>query len=172
MIEMIVSGLSIDTFTNMPYLVLESKDGNTKMPIWIGLFEASAIATELEQIQLSRPMTHDLLCSIVHELGAKLHCVEIHDLRENTYYARLKLEFTDKGNIVHKEIDCRPSDAIAIALRLKAPIHVAPSVIERAKDIELSKNLEKSPADEKVTKEKWSEILENLAPEDFGKYKM
>ncbi len=165
-IEMTIGGLTIDPVTNMPFLLLKDKTEQRQLPIWIGLFEASAIATELENIKLARPMTHDLICLIVDGLKAKLQRVEIHDLRDNTFYARLILE---KGSSQIK-VDARPSDAIAVAIRLKVPILVAEAVLKQSKDVDLASK--KFADKDKVSKEKWKEILENLSPEDFGKYKM
>ena len=148
----------------MPFIILTDKTEQNKIPIWIGLFEASAIATELEKIQLSRPMTHDLIKGIFEGLGTQLKRIEITDLKENTFYASLILEKDGK----EITIDSRPSDAIAIALRTNSPIFVHEDVIEKGRKIDLAKAGE----EEKATKEKWTEILENLNPEDFGKYKM
>ena len=166
MIEMKVSGLSIDPFTNMPFMVLKDDAEKYRLPIWIGLFEASAIATEMEKIKLSRPMTHDLICVILKNLQATLKNVEIYDLKDNTFFARLVVT----ANNQEIQIDSRPSDAIAVALRLQAPIMVDETVIEKSKKVDLAtQNLSDK---DKVSKEKWKEILEGLAPEDFGKYKM
>lgn len=169
MISMNISGLSIDPFTNMPFIILRDADEKHRLPIWIGLFEASAIATELEKIKLTRPMTHDLICNLLQSLNANLKQIEIHDLKENTYFARMMLVGNNPKQPI-LPIDCRPSDAIAVALRLKVPIMVEESVIEKAKKIDLS--MQNLSDKEKVSKEKWKEILESLSAEDFGKYKM
>jgi len=169
-IEMVVGGLTIDPLTNSPVLVLRDLNGEKTLPIWIGVLEATSIATVLEKIDVGRPMTHDLLKSIVSELGAKVLRIEICDLRNNTYYALLHLDFNGKCI----KIDSRPSDAIAIALRSGAPIFVLDEVLEKSqKDTES----EKKPRDaaavtSTANKEKLKEILEELTPEDFGKYKM
>ena len=134
MVDMKVSGLTIDPFTNMPILVLKDSDGKNAMPIWIGLIEASAIATELERIQLKRPMTHDLMHNMLGHVGAKIDRVEVHDLRENTFYAQIVLSCADGKTV---EVDSRPSDAIALALRAQAPIRVARKVIDRARKMDL-----------------------------------
>src|SRR5215831_11846591 len=136
MVEMKVSGLTIDPLTNMPILILKDRDGKNAVPIWIGLIEASAIATELERIRLARPMTHDLMHNILGLLGARVERVEVHDLRENTFYASIYLERPDRTVSV---VDSRPSDAIALALRAGAPIKVARKVIERSRKIDLQK---------------------------------
>jgi uncharacterized protein len=163
-VEMKVTGLTIDPFTSMPIIILKDIGEKCALPIWIGLIEASAIATELEHIQLARPMTHDLLKNILEALGATVSRVDVHDLADNTFYARILLASADREYIM----DARPSDAIAVALRTKAPIFVARNVIDKSRKIDLAKE---GSVDE-LKKQKWAEILENLSPEDFGKYKM
>ncbi|RTZ92000.1 MAG: bifunctional nuclease family protein [Deltaproteobacteria bacterium] len=169
-IEMVVGGLTIDPLTNSPVLILKDLKGEQTLPIWIGVLEATSIATVLEKIDVGRPMTHDLLNTIVSDLGARILRVEICDLRDNTYYALLHLD--QKGACI--QIDSRPSDAIAIALRCGAPIFVLDTVLEKSKrEVENDKEVKEGI---KVTstedKEKLKEILEELNPEDFGKYKM
>ncbi len=162
--EMTVSGLTIDPFTNSPIMILKDVASDKAVPIWIGLLEATAIASELENIKFSRPMTHDLLKNIMEIMDTKVLKVEVCDLRDNTYFAIIHL--SRDGN--EMTIDARPSDAIAIALRTKAPIYVADVVIQKARRVDLS-------AQEAITTEdakKWTEILEGLDPDDFGKYKM
>lgn len=163
-VEMKVTGLTIDPFTSMPIIILKDMGEKCALPIWIGLIEASAIATELEHIVLARPMTHDLLKKMLDELGASVRRVEVNDLADNTFYAKVYLQ---KGE-THIELDARPSDAIAIALRVKSPIYVARHVIEKSRKIDLAKDT----GTDEMRKRKWTEILENLSPEDFGKYKM
>jgi bifunctional DNase/RNase len=163
LILMEVSGINIDPFTNMPFVVLKDKEGKNMIPIWIGLIEASAIATKLENIKLTRPMTHDLIKNIFGELHVDVSKIEICDLRDNTYFALLYIK-ADGQKLV---IDSRPSDAIAIALRTGAPIYVSKNVIQKSKQVDLKKEAELG-----TSKEKWKEILESLTPEDFGKYKM
>jgi len=164
LIRMKVTGLTIDPFTNMPIIILKDFEEKMALPIWIGLIEASAIATELEKIQLARPMTHDLMRNILNELDVEVAKIEVNDLSDNTFYAKI---FLRKGaeQIV---MDARPSDAIALALRTSAPIYVDRRVMEKSRRIDLSKNLD----EDKTKQQKWTEILENLSPEDFGKYKM
>ena len=162
--EMTVSGLTIDPFTNSPIMILKDVDSDKAVPIWIGLLEATAIASELENIKFSRPMTHDLLKIIMETMAIQVTRVEVCDLRDNTYFALIHLTREGQEEI----IDARPSDAIALALRVKAPIFVAEVVIQKARRVDLS-------AKEAITTEdakKWTEILEGLDPEDFGKYKM
>ncbi len=164
LIRMKVTGLTIDPFTNMPIIILKDYEEKMALPIWIGLIEASAIATELEKIQLARPMTHDLMRNILNELDVEVHKVEVNDLADNTFYAKI---FLKKG-LDEIIMDARPSDAIALALRTSAPIYVDRRVMEKSRRIDLSKNLD----EDKAKQQKWTEILENLSPDDFGKYKM
>ena len=162
--QMTVSGLTIDPFTNSPIMILKDVDSDKAVPIWIGLLEATAIASELENIKFSRPMTHDLLKIIMENMQIQVTKVEVCDLRDNTYFALIYLN--REGREV--TIDARPSDAIALALRVKATIFVAEVVIQKARRVDLS-------AKEAITTEdakKWTEILEGLDPDDFGKYKM
>jgi hypothetical protein len=162
-IEMKVSGIVLDPQTNVPIVILKDGEGKRTLPIWIGLLEASAIAMELEKIKIHRPLTHDLLKNILEQLQAAVVKIEITDIKNNTYYALIHLECS--GKIA--AIDSRPSDAIALALRTNAPIFVAASVLDKSNQID-----EKNPDFSQDNKDKWTEILENLDPEDFGKYKM
>src|SRR3989338_8125800 len=164
-IEMKVTGLTIDPFTSMPIVILKDNEEKHILPIWIGLIEASAIATELEKIQLTRPMTHDLMKNILDQAGVSLVKVVIHSLSDNTFYAQIVLKQNDK----EWAVDARPSDGMAMALRMKAPIFVEKEVIEKSRKIDLSKEQLEGEAGRK---QKWADILENLSPEDFGKYKM
>jgi hypothetical protein len=161
---MVVSGITVDPITNSPIVILKEIDGEQTLPIWIGLLEATAIASEMEGIKFSRPMTHDLLKNMMEMVDVKVQKVEVCDLRNNTYYALI--HFQHKGKDM--TIDARPSDALALSLRVKAPIFVSETVIENSSQIEL-----KGEAEDKSDKgKKWQEILEGLKPEDFGKYKM
>jgi bifunctional DNase/RNase len=164
-IEMKVSGLTMDPITNTPIVILKDLEEKKAIPIWIGIFEASAIATEIEKITFSRPMTHDLLNEILKVLRAVVLRIEIHDLRNNTFFANIQL-LTD-GNVI--VIDARPSDAIAIALRAGAPIFVDTKVIEKSRSVDFGTKMTDL---DRLKKEKLAEFLENLSPEDFGKYKM
>jgi len=163
-IEMKVTGLTIDPFTSMPIIILKDMEEKCALPIWIGLIEASAIATELEHITLARPMTHDLLKNILEQLDVAVTRVEVCDLSDNTFFARVHL-LRGKDVLV---MDARPSDAIAIALRVKSPVFVARHVIAKSRKIDMAKE----GGNDEMRKRKWTEILENLSPEDFGKYKM
>jgi bifunctional DNase/RNase len=157
---MLVRGLALDPITNMPIIILKDAEDRKALPIWVGIFEANAIALELEKIVTPRPMTHDLIKNILDHLGATVQQIIINDLKDNTFYA--VIEISVNGNRI--TIDSRPSDAIAIALRVSAPIFVAEEVISKAKSIDVS--------DEKEDNDRWREWLEKLKPEDFGKYRM
>lgn len=161
---MVISGLTVDPLTNSPIVILKETTGEKTLPIWIGLLEATAIASELEGIQFSRPMTHDLLKNIMELIDVKVNKIEVCDLKNNTYYALIHIEHKGK----EMTIDARPSDALAISLRMKAPIFVAEEVIEKSENIELTAEAE----DKSEQGKKWQKILEKLNPEDFGKYKM
>jgi hypothetical protein len=159
-IEMTIKGLMVDPITNTPIVILRDKDGQKVLPIWVGIFEANAIALQIENISTPRPMTHDLLRNIIHDLNASVQKIVVCDLQENTFYALIYLGLN--GDTV--AIDARPSDAIALALRTKAPIFVEDTVIDHAKTVDFT--TEKADADRL---HKW---LESLDPDDLGKYKM
>jgi len=160
LIRMTVRGIALDPITNMPIIILKDSEERRALPIWVGIFEANAIALELEKVSTPRPMTHDLLKNILEGLGIAVQQVIVNDLKDNTFYATIELNHN--GSVVC--IDSRPSDAIALALRVNAPIFVTEKVVAQAKNIEVS--------EEKEETDKWKEWLENLKPEDFGKYKM
>jgi hypothetical protein len=162
-VEMKVAGIVLDPYTNVPIVVLKDMEEKTTVPIWIGLVEASAIAMELEKIKIQRPLTHDLLKNVLLELKVEVLKIEVTDLRDNTYFA---LIYLDKGGEI-MSIDSRPSDAIALALRTKSPIFVSDKVIEKSQKVDA-----RDASFTEENKDKWTEILENLNPEDFGKYKM
>jgi uncharacterized protein len=162
--EMKVSGLVMDPQTNTPILVLKDAENEVSLPIWIGLLEATAIATELEKIQFPRPMTHDLIKNCFDHLKVKVERIEVCDLRNNTYFALIYIRSNEGVN----PIDARPSDAIAIALRTNAPIFVKEEVLTKFQNSDESTR----PVFEKGNKEKWAEILEDLDPKEFSKYKM
>jgi bifunctional DNase/RNase len=158
--EFKIKGLMMDPITNSPIVILQGVEKNTLLPIWVGIFEANAIALQIERIDTPRPMTHDLLKNILLHLDATVEKIVVTDLQENTFFATIFLDM--QGNRV--TIDSRPSDAIALALRTDAPIFVSQDVINNSTNISLDQeNLD--PEDVK----KW---LENLNPEDLGKYKM
>ena len=159
LIRMTVRGIALDPITNMPIIILKDPDEKKALPIWVGIFEANAIALELEKVSTPRPMTHDLIKNILEGLGIGVRQVVVNDLKDNTFFA--VIELNNNGNVVN--IDSRPSDAIALALRVNAPIFVTEKVVAQAKNTEVS--------EEKEDNDKWKEWLENLKPEDFGRYK-
>ena len=160
-VEMKVRGLALDPVSNMPIIILRDEEEKRSLPIWVGIFEANAIALELEKIATPRPMTHDLIKNIVESVEAKIEKIVVTDLRENTFFALIHLRLGEEEITV----DSRPSDAIALALRVGAPIFVEEDVVRRAKSVEVAPK-------ESDDQEKLKEWLENLKPEDFGKYKM
>ncbi|MEE8075673.1 MAG: bifunctional nuclease family protein [Candidatus Binatia bacterium] len=164
-IEMAVAGLTLDPVTKTPIVLLKDSDNKLNLPIWIGLLEATAMATELEGIKMARPMTHDLLTNVLTEVGVSVNFVEITELKENTYYALVHLKINGR----ELAIDSRPSDAIALALRSKSPIYVSKAVLEASSILQQAEE-GKEPDFSNVSKEKWAEILEKMSPEDF-KYK-
>jgi bifunctional DNase/RNase len=159
-IRMIVHGLTIDPASNSPILILKDPDSERTLPIWIGLLEATAIASELESVTFSRPMTHDLIRNLLEATNSSVARVEVTDLRDNTFYALIHLT----GAAGELAVDSRPSDAIALALRTEAPIFVADEVLERSTD-------ESSNEGEEAEK-KYKDLLESMDPNEFGKYKM
>jgi len=166
LIAMTISSLNMDPVTNSPIIILKEIDGKQTLPIWIGLLEATAIASEIEGVKFSRPMTHDLLKDVMDKTDIKVNKVEICDLKDNTYYAIIHVTRNDQIF----SIDSRPSDAIALALRTEAPIFVSDEVLKKSEQIEATR--ESEPVDKSEKGKKWQDILENLKPEDFGKYKM
>lgn len=143
-----VTGLTIDPFTNMPIVILKDEDESLALPIWIGLIEASSIATELKKkIQLSRPMTHDLIKTLLKDLKAKVHLVEIVDLADNTFFSVIRSTAQDGRELT---LDLPPSDALAIALRTEAPIFVDRIVIEKSRKLE-SNNI----SEDQMQAQKW-----------------
>ncbi len=159
-IEMTIKGLMVDPITNTPIVILRDADGQRALPIWVGIFEANAIALQIENVATPRPMTHDLLRNVIQDLKATVERIVVCDVHDNTYYALIYV--TREGQTM--AIDARPSDAIALALRTRAPIFVEETVFEHAKTVDF--NTEKPDSDRL---HKW---LESLDPEDLGKYKM
>jgi len=162
-----VEAIAIDPEGNSPIVILKEQGGERSLPIWIGLMEATAIATELEKIAFERPMTHDLCIHILESLSCKLTEVEVTDLRENTFFAVLRIE--REGVIA--EIDARPSDAIALALRAGAEIYVNSEVFNLISNQEDAKEQYIKEGGISSEKQKLAELLERLDPEAF-KYKM
>ena len=162
MLEMKVKGLAVDQSSNVPIVILEDLAKERAIPIWIGLFEAQAIAMKMNDVSLPRPMTHDLIKNILKEVQATVSRIVINDIEDKAFFAVILLSIA--GNEV--SIDSRPSDAIALALRVDAPIFVAKKVLDETRSIDLTDpRLEDD-------KEKWKEWLEDLRPEDFGKHEM
>ncbi len=160
LIEMTIKGLMVDPITNMPIIILRDRDGQRVLPIWVGVFEANAIALQIENIQTPRPMTHDLLRNVIQDLQATVEKVVVCDLKDNTFYALIHLQ-TANGPVA---IDARPSDAIALALRTRAPILVDANVIDHAKTVDFT--------NEKQDADRLQQWLESLDPNELGKYKM
>ena len=160
-VAMEVNGLILDPTSNVPIVILRDREGEYLMPIQIGIFEANAIAMRMEGIETPRPMTHDLLLATIEQLNAHVERVVITDLRDNTFFALIHLDVGESGEL---ELDARPSDAIALALRAKVPVFVARPVLEKAKLDDLTSKLSE---EEKL--KKW---LEEINPEDLGKYTM
>jgi uncharacterized protein len=160
-IEMTVKGLMIDPITNMPIIVLRDGDGQRILPIWVGVFEANAIALQIENVQTPRPMTHDLLKNMIDDLDARVERIVVCDLKDNTFYAAIHVSTAASARHV---VDARPSDAIALALRTGSPIFVDDRVIESARAVD------STPENMDVSRvQKW---LEGLSDDDLGKYKM
>jgi bifunctional DNase/RNase len=167
-IEMSVGGLTLDPVTKTPIVILKDSENKLNLPIWIGLLEATAMATEIEGVKMARPMTQDLLRNILGEVGCAVEFIEITELKENTYYASVRLNLAGR----QLDIDSRPSDAIALALRTKSPIYVAKAVLEASSVLQQSEEVKETPVENisNVSQEKWAEILEKMSPQDF-KYK-
>ncbi len=158
-VEMKIRGLMMDPVTNMPIVILKDVNGTAILPIWVGIYEANAIALEIEKVNTPRPMTHDLIKNVLLGLSAGVQKVVVNDLREDTFFALIWVE--RDGQLVC--IDSRPSDALAVALRLDCPIFV---------DEEVLKSSKIASATEKVSNEEMRKWLENLGDEDMGRYKM
>ncbi|HEV8434324.1 MAG TPA: bifunctional nuclease family protein [Thermoanaerobaculia bacterium] len=160
LVPMTIKGLMLDPVSNSPIVVLKDEEEKFFLPIWVGIFEANAIALQLENVATPRPMTHDLLKDMIGQLEGRVTRIVINDLRDSTFFAQIRVLTGGKT----LEVDARPSDAIALALRTEAPIFVAQAVLDQAQTIS-PENIEE---DEERSK-KW---LESLDTEDLGKYKM
>jgi bifunctional DNase/RNase len=154
-VEVKIKGLMIDPISNLPIIILKDKASEQVLPIWVGIFEANAIALQIEKIGTPRPMTHDLIKNLLDTLSARIEKIVITELKESTFFALIHLDVD--GQVI--QVDSRPSDAIAIALRTEAPIFVEEEVISKAKKIDLKE------AGESERLKKW---LENLDPDDLG----
>jgi bifunctional DNase/RNase len=159
-VEMKIRGLTMDPVTQMPIVVLKDVHGNSVLPIWVGIFEANAIALEIEKVSTPRPMTHDLIKTVLMGLEAGVRKVVVSDLKDDTFYAVIWLE--KNGELI--SVDSRPSDALALALRLDCPIYVDESVLKNSKQT--------ATVNERVQSEELRKWLENLGDEDLGRYKM
>jgi bifunctional DNase/RNase len=159
-IEMKIKGLVVDPISKMPIVVLEDPATDRILPIWIGVFEANAIALTIENVPTPRPMTHDLIKNVLVRLNIDVDRIVVTDVRNNTFYASIHCRHEGRELV----LDSRPSDAIALALRMNSPIYVKDEVVRRAHGLRLDDNLESSE-----NLRKW---LETLRPEDFGKYRM
>jgi len=158
--EFKIKGLMMDPITNSPIVILQDVEKNTLLPIWVGIFEANAIALQIERIDTPRPMTHDLLKNVLLHFDAEVEKIVVTQLKDNTFYAVIHLLREGRTLL----IDSRPSDAIALALRTDAPIFVTEEVIQNSRNITLDKD--------KLDPDEVRQWLENLKPEDLGKYKM
>jgi uncharacterized protein len=159
-IQMTIKGLMIDPITSAPIIVLRDQSGERVLPIWVGVFEANAIALQIENVETPRPMTHDLLRNVISDLDARVERIVVCDLRENTFYAEIHLIVAGKT----LQIDSRPSDAIALALRTRSPIFVEESVIDGASHVDSAHG-----SSDVGRLRKW---LEGLGDDELGKYKM
>jgi bifunctional DNase/RNase len=155
-----IKGLMLDPSSNIPIVILRDLGSQLFLPIWIGVFEANAIALRLEGVEPPRPLTHDLLRSVIEQLGGRIGKIVISDLRESTFFAMIHVQSTDH----HVTIDARPSDAIALALRTGSPIFVLRSVLEKAQAVDLA-----AEASDEDKLKKW---LEEISPDELGKWTM
>ena len=160
MVKMEIKGLLMDPVSNMPVVILRDRDDGLFLPIWVGIFEANAIALEMEKVATPRPMTHDLLKNVLAELDTRVERIVITELKENTFYARIHLT---RGDTSWK-VDSRPSDAIALALRSKADIFVEEEVLEKSRTLRSD--------GEQTDPERLKKWLEEVNPDDLGKYRM
>jgi bifunctional DNase/RNase len=159
-LEVKIRGLMMDPVTNMPVVVLKETQGNGVLPIWVGIYEANAIALEIEKVQTPRPMTHDLLKNLITGLDVHVQRVVVSDLKDDTFYALIWME--RQGQTM--SMDARPSDALALALRLDCPIFVDEEVIKNSKML--------SAMADRSSNEELKKWLEGLGDEDLGRYKM
>lgn len=159
-VEMKIRGLMMDPVTNMPIVILKDANGGQILPIWVGIYEANAIALEIEKVSTPRPMTHDLIKNVLTGLEAGVRKVVVNELRDDTFFAVIWVE--KNGEMI--SIDSRPSDALALALRLDCPIYVDEQVLRTSKST--------ATVSDKVSNEELRRWLEGLNDEDFGRYKM
>ncbi len=162
-IEFKIKGLMMDPVTNSPIVVLQDASSDTLLPIWVGIFEANAIALQIEKVDTPRPMTHDLIKGLLNHLNAKVTKIVVTELKDNTFYALIFLSVN--GKVI--TVDARPSDAIALALRTDSPIYVTDDVLAKS-----ASTTSPTLSAERSSPEDIKQWLENLNPEDLGKYKM
>ena len=167
MIEAYVSGLAFDTLSNAPVVLLQERNGKRILPIWIGPNEAGAIALELSGISYRRPLTHDLIKAVLKGFNANLQKIVVSSLKENTFYAKFYIQASENEII---EIDARPSDSIAMALKMKAPIYISDDLGDSM--IELSQESEKPEDDDSISPTDLKKRLRNINPEDFGDFNL
>ncbi len=160
LVPMTIKGLMLDPVSNSPIVVLKDEEEKFFLPIWVGIFEANAIALQLENVATPRPMTHDLLKDMIGQLEGRVTRIVINDLRDSTFFAQIRVLTGGKT----LEVDARPSDAIALALRTEAPIFVAQTVLDQAQTI--------PPENDEEDEDRSKKWLENLDTDDLGKYKM
>jgi uncharacterized protein len=160
-VEMKIRGLMMDPVTSMPIVILKDVGSSNVLPIWVGIYEANAIALEIEKVSTPRPMTHDLIKTLLHGLEAGIRKVVVNELKEDTFFAVIWVE--RNGELI--SVDSRPSDALALALRLDCPIYVDDSVLKSARSAG-------SVSDRLSTNQELKRYLENLGDEDLGRYKM
>ncbi len=159
-VEMKIRGLMMDPVMQTPIVILKDVNGNAVLPIWVGIYEANAIALEIEKVSTPRPMTHDLIKTLLHGLETQVHKVVVSELKDDTFYALIWLE--RDGEVI--TVDSRPSDALALALRLDCPIYVEEAVLKSSKMA--------SAISDRVNNDELKRWLENLNDEDLGRYKM
>jgi bifunctional DNase/RNase len=160
-VEMKIRGLMMDPVTSMPIVILKDVGSSNVLPIWVGIYEANAIALEIEKVSTPRPMTHDLIKTLLHGLDAGIRKVVVNELKEDTFFAVIWIE--RNGELI--SVDSRPSDALALALRLDCPIYVDDTVLKSARS-------NGSASDKLSTNQELKRYLENLGDEDLGRYKM
>ncbi|MBI5446903.1 MAG: bifunctional nuclease family protein [Deltaproteobacteria bacterium] len=165
-VRMKVAGLVLDPQSKSPVVLLKGEDDEYTLPIWIGILESAAIAYPLEGVQPPRPMTHDLLQMRLEELGARVPRIDIDALEANVFHAKIHLQIPGGTT---RLVDSRPSDALAVALRLGAEIYAEEEVLRRAASVEIKQSTGEAEGE---GEEEWKDLLENLDPEAFGKYKM
>ena len=163
-IDMKVTGVIVDSSSLVPMVILKDMDEKNVLPILVGIMEAASILTELENTEIDRPMTHDLIKDIIGSLGSSVKKVKLTSLEDNVFYASIHIVLPSGESV---EVDSRPSDAIALAMRCSVPILVNESIIAKSRIVDLSVDTVNDKSSEELTS-----ILENLSEEDFGKYKM